>query len=87
MEFEVGDAEEMTYEDASFDVVPSTCGVMFAPDHEDDRERARAGHAARRTHRSRLLDSPRAGLHRRVQDDGAVHAASCAGRREPFRMG
>jgi SAM-dependent methyltransferase len=31
--FEVGDAEDMTYEDASFDVVTSTCGVMFAPDH------------------------------------------------------
>ncbi len=31
--FEVGDAEEMTYDDASFDVVTSTCGVMFAPDH------------------------------------------------------
>jgi len=32
--FEVGDAEAMSYEDASFDVVTSTCGVMFAPDHE-----------------------------------------------------
>jgi SAM-dependent methyltransferase len=31
--FEVGDAEEMSYPDASFDVVTSTCGVMFAPDH------------------------------------------------------
>ena len=30
---DVGDAEEMPYEDASFDVVVSTCGVMFAPDH------------------------------------------------------
>lgn len=34
VEFEVGDAEEMSYDDASFDVVVSTCGVMFAPDHE-----------------------------------------------------
>ncbi|MGI8480182.1 MAG: class I SAM-dependent methyltransferase [Gaiellaceae bacterium] len=34
VEFEVGDAEEMKYDDASFDVVASTCGVMFAPDHE-----------------------------------------------------
>ena len=33
IEFEVGDAEEMSYEDAAFDVVLSTCGVMFAPDH------------------------------------------------------
>jgi SAM-dependent methyltransferase len=31
---EVCDAEEMHYDDASFDVVLSTCGVMFAPDHQ-----------------------------------------------------
>ena len=34
VQFEVGDAEDMRYDDASFDVVMSTCGVMFAPDHE-----------------------------------------------------
>jgi SAM-dependent methyltransferase len=34
VDFEVGDAEAMAYDDASFDVVLSTCGVMFAPDHE-----------------------------------------------------
>ena len=34
VQFEVGDAEAMKYEDASFDVVASTCGIMFAPDHE-----------------------------------------------------
>jgi ubiquinone/menaquinone biosynthesis C-methylase UbiE len=32
--FEVGDAEDMPYLDANFDVVSSTFGVMFAPDHE-----------------------------------------------------
>jgi SAM-dependent methyltransferase len=32
--FEVGDAEGLPYPDASFDTVSSTCGVMFAPDHE-----------------------------------------------------
>ncbi|MBS0320331.1 MAG: class I SAM-dependent methyltransferase, partial [Proteobacteria bacterium] len=31
--FEVADAEELPYEDATFDVVMSTFGVMFAPDH------------------------------------------------------
>lgn len=31
--YDVGDAEAMPYEDASFDVVSSSCGVMFAPDH------------------------------------------------------
>ncbi len=32
--FEVGDAEDLPYLDASFDVVLSTLGVMFAPDQE-----------------------------------------------------
>ena len=31
--YDVGDAEAMPYEDASFDVISSCCGVMFAPDH------------------------------------------------------
>ena len=34
VDFQVGDAEEMAFNDAAFDVVLSTCGVMFAPDHE-----------------------------------------------------
>jgi SAM-dependent methyltransferase len=33
IEFDVGDAEAMPYEDASFDVISSAVGVMFAPDH------------------------------------------------------
>jgi ubiquinone/menaquinone biosynthesis C-methylase UbiE len=32
--FEVGDAENLPYPDASFDVVVSTVGVMFTPDQE-----------------------------------------------------
>jgi SAM-dependent methyltransferase len=32
--FELADAEALPYPDASFDVVLSTFGVMFAPDHE-----------------------------------------------------
>lgn len=31
--YEVGDAEALPYEDASFDVVASSIGSMFAPDH------------------------------------------------------
>ncbi len=34
MEFSVGDAENLRFEDASFDVVMSTFGVMFARDQE-----------------------------------------------------
>jgi len=32
--FDVGDVEELPYEDASFDVVSSAVGAIFAPDHE-----------------------------------------------------
>jgi SAM-dependent methyltransferase len=40
--FDVGDAERLPYDDASFDTVTSTFGVMFAPD-----QRAAAGELAR----------------------------------------
>jgi SAM-dependent methyltransferase len=31
--YEVGDCEQLRFADAAFDVVSSTCGIMFAPDH------------------------------------------------------
>ncbi|MDP9388915.1 MAG: class I SAM-dependent methyltransferase, partial [Actinomycetota bacterium] len=31
--YEVGDAEDLPYDDGSFDVVTSSIGSMFAPDH------------------------------------------------------
>lgn len=34
LELHVGDCEALPFEDASFDVVTSSVGVMFAPDHE-----------------------------------------------------
>jgi SAM-dependent methyltransferase len=34
IDYQVGDCERLELEDASFDVVSSTCGVMFTPDHE-----------------------------------------------------
>jgi SAM-dependent methyltransferase len=33
IDYRVGDAEALELEDGSFDLVASTCGVMFAPDH------------------------------------------------------
>lgn len=42
IDYRVGDCENLDLEDATFDVVSSTCGVMFAPDHE-----ATAGELAR----------------------------------------
>jgi SAM-dependent methyltransferase len=44
IDFHVADCERLPYEDASFDVVSSAVGVMFAPDH-----RATAGELARVT--------------------------------------
>lgn len=35
LEWEQGDAEHLPYDDASFDVVMSCVGVMFAPHHEE----------------------------------------------------
>jgi SAM-dependent methyltransferase len=34
VDYRVGDAEALELEDGSFDLVTSTCGVMFAPDHQ-----------------------------------------------------
>ena len=34
IDYRVGDCEALDLPDASYDVVSSTCGVMFAPDHE-----------------------------------------------------
>ena len=44
IDYAVGDAENLDVPDASFDKVSSTCGIMFAPDHE-----AVAGELARIT--------------------------------------
>jgi ubiquinone/menaquinone biosynthesis C-methylase UbiE len=33
IDYRVGDVERLEFDDASFEVVSSTCGVMFAPDH------------------------------------------------------
>lgn len=34
IEYVVGDCEQLTFDDASYDLVSSVCGVMFAPDHD-----------------------------------------------------
>jgi SAM-dependent methyltransferase len=34
IDYVVGDVERLAFEDATFDKVSSTCGIMFAPDHE-----------------------------------------------------
>jgi SAM-dependent methyltransferase len=44
IDYRVGDCERLDVPDASYDAVSSTCGIMFAPDHE-----AAAGELARVT--------------------------------------
>jgi ubiquinone/menaquinone biosynthesis C-methylase UbiE len=34
IDYMVGDVERLPFDDASFDKVSSSCGIMFAPDHE-----------------------------------------------------
>jgi SAM-dependent methyltransferase len=34
IDYRVGDCENLEFDDGTFDVVSSTCGVMFAPDHQ-----------------------------------------------------
>ena len=34
VDYFVGDVEKLAFDDASFDKVSSTCGIMFAPDHD-----------------------------------------------------
>jgi SAM-dependent methyltransferase len=86
VDFEVGDAEAMTYDDASFDVVLSTCGVMFAPDHE-----AIAGELARVTKPGGRLAlacwQPHTGMHDVFKMMGPYLPPPAPGAGSPFTWG
>ena len=86
VQFEVGDAEAMTYDDASFDVVTSTCGVMFAPDHE-----AIAGELARVTKPGGRLAlacwQPNTGMHDIFKMMGPFLPPPAPGAGSPFAWG
>ena len=34
IDYRVGDCENLEFEDGAFDAISSTCGIMFAPDHQ-----------------------------------------------------
>jgi len=86
VEFEVGDAEEMRYDDASFDVVASTCGVHVRSGPRGGGERACSRHSTRRPNRACLLDA-RGRPRPDVPDDGTISADARSGRGESLRMG
>ena len=65
------DAENLPFEDESFDVVMSSIGAMFAPHHQEAGRRARPGLPPGRHDRDAELDS-RGDDRRAVQDDGPV---------------
>jgi len=86
VDFEVGDAEAMEYADASFDVVFSTCGIMFAPDHE-----AIAGELARVTKPGGRLAlacwQPNTGMHDVFKMMGPFMPPPAPGAGSPFAWG
>ena len=84
IDYRVGDCEQLELDEASFDAVSSTCGVMFAPDHE-----AAAAELARVTRPGGRSRAGQLDPHRRarpdVQGDGALHARPAAV--QPLRLG
>ena len=70
-------AEDLPFDDGSFDHVVSAIGVMFAADHARAAGRARPRHPVRRTHLARELDAH--GLHRPPAQDGRGPRPTAAG--------
>ena len=75
IEFMEADAENLPFDDDSFDAVLSTFGVMFTPNQDAGGRRAAAGLQARGQDRPRQLDAGR--LHRPgLQDARQISAAA-----------
>ena len=82
--FEVGDAEALPYQDGSFDIVTSSVGAIFAPDHAGRGIRAGTRLPARRKPRTLGMDVWRLG--RRVLPDHRLLRAAAAARRGHRRV-
>jgi len=84
IDYVVGDVERLALDDASFDKVSSTCGIMFAPDHEAAaRELARVTAPGGRIALANW--TPTGGLAKDVQGDGALPAGAAS--EQPLRLG
>jgi ubiquinone/menaquinone biosynthesis C-methylase UbiE len=84
IDYRVGDAEELDFPEGSFDKLSSTCGIMFAPDHEAvARELARVVRPGGNDRVGELdaHERPRED----VQGDGAVPGGAAA--EQPVRLG
>ena len=86
LEWVEADAENLPFEDESFDVVMSSIGAMFAPHHQDVADElvrvCRPGGTI-----GMLNWTPGGDDRRAVQDDGPVRAAASARRVSPRRCG
>ncbi len=83
--FEVADAEALPYADASFDVVLSTFGVMFAPDHQ--RAAAELARVCRQGSRIGLASWTPGGFLGRLFGLIAQYAPPAPGAQSPLRWG
>ena len=84
IDYRVGDAENLELDDASFDKVSSTCGIMFTPDHE-----ATAGELIRITRSGGRIAPRQLDAHgwpgKDVRRHGQVPAGAAA--EQPLRLG
>ena len=85
--YEVCDCEALPFEDASFDVVSSTCGVMFAPDHAAVAGELTRVTSTRRANRARLLDARQHAGRDLPHPGGLRTCAAAPGCRLALRLG
>ena len=87
IDYRVGDCERLDeLGDGSFDIVSSTCGIMFAPDHAASAKELGRVTKSGGPHRSRQL-GPRRRPRPDVRDDEAVPAAAPRRRGRSLRLG
>ena len=86
LDWQVGDAEHLPFDDDVFDAVTSCVGVMFAPHHQQAADELVRVCRPGGTHRADRLDADR--LHRSaVRHHEAVRRSPAAGRAAPAAVG
>jgi SAM-dependent methyltransferase len=85
IEWMEGDAESLPFPDGSFDVLVSSCGLMFAPDHQAVADQA--ARVTRKGGRVAIQAWTRAGGVGRLFDVTGAHVPPPAGAPSPFDWG